>query len=526
MLNKKSIDNRLKIIKILLINPMASRKPPVKGRPSHFPVGIGLISSYLKQHGYQVDILDNETECLDKHELAEFIKATDHDVYGITAMSPQYSYIKGLSLLIKRLKNKTVILGGPLATYSFKTVIENTGVDICVIGEGEETMVDLIANLGDLSKVQGIAYDNGKMVVKTLPRVYRKSRNEYPFPDYASFNMAPYFAKSLIQYESGLAARFYNPLKNSTGLRTIGIVTGMGCPYQCAYCSKSVAKTRLRSIDNIIEEIRYLKENYNFDGIFFLDDLLLLNKKRTLDLCSAIKPFNLVWSGQARVNVLTDELALAMKSSGCIGIGLGLESGSDRMLKAMNKEATVAQNEKAIKVAIGNGLIVRAQLLFGFPGENKDSIEDTILLFKKTGLSPRRFNILTPLPGSFLFEDSMKKGLLDDEDRYLEKVSRYEAGFASKKILVNLTDMNDDEFISLLNYAEDTMDANFNEFIKSKMAFWQLKLFLLVIARYLIRATKIVKISVWKRKINSFFNRDRLRKITREEMEELYFQLK
>jgi len=148
------------------------------------------------------------------------------------------------------------------------------------------------------------------------------------------------------------------------------------------------------------------------------------------------------------------------------------------------------------------------------------------LLFKKTGLSPRRFNILTPLPGSFLFEDSMKKGLLEDEDRYLEKVSKYEAGFASKKILVNLTDMNDDEFISLLNYAEDTMDANFNEFVKSKVAFWQVKLFLLVIVRYLIRATKIVKLSVWKRKVSTLFKRDELQKLTREQTERLYFQLK
>jgi len=513
-------------MKLLLINPMASRKAPVKGRPSHFPVGIGLISSYLKQHGHEVEILDNETECLNRDELAKFIEASDHDVYGITAMSPQYSYIKGVSRLIKRLRNKPVILGGPLATYSFKTVLENTGVDVCVLGEGEETMADLLGRLDSLADVDGIAYlDNGN-VMKTSSRNYQKSRDEYPFPDYESFNMQPYFAKTLIQYESGLAASYFNPVKSTARLKTIGLITGMGCPYQCAYCSKSVGKTRLRSIANIVEEIKFLSNSYGVDGIFFLDDLLLFNRSRTLELCDQIKPFNLVWSGQARANVLTDEIASAMKASGCIGVGLGLESGSDRMLKAMNKEATVEQNEKAIKAALKNDLIVRAQLLYGFPGENKESVDQTIELFKKTGLSPRRFNILTPLPGSLLFMESLKKGLISDEAKYLEEVSKYEAGFASKKILLNLTEMSDDEFISLLNQAETAMIDNFKKMIKSKHKLWRLKVFYLKILRLLLRLSKVASIRVWKRKLRQLLNNDQAMNLTSEETENLYFQFK
>ncbi|NQU03784.1 MAG: cobalamin B12-binding domain-containing protein, partial [Syntrophaceae bacterium] len=109
-------------MKILLINPMASRKPPVKGRGAHFPIGLGLIAATLNEHGFSVTVLDNETECLNKYELREFISSSEYDVYGISAMAPQYSYVKGLSRMIKELKNRPIILGGPLGTYSYEAV--------------------------------------------------------------------------------------------------------------------------------------------------------------------------------------------------------------------------------------------------------------------------------------------------------------------------------------------------------------------------------------------------------------------
>lgn len=508
-------------MKVLLINPMASRKAPVKGRGVHFPVGLGLIAACMKEKGCNVDVLDNETECLNKYELADYLRHSKHDVFGISAMAPQYSYVKGLSRMIKELTGKPVIFGGPLATYSYETVLKNTAVDVCVIGEGEETVADLIAHMDNFSTVSGIAYRSDGDVVTTSQRLYKKSRDEYPFPAYELFNMQSYFNKQQVQYE-GLGARYLN--RDVSDVKNIGISTGIGCPYHCKFCSRSVIKPRLRSIDNIISEIKYCVERFDISGVRFLDDLLIINEKRTLELCEKIKPLKIFWSGQARTNILNDSLAKAMKDAGCVGVGFGYESGSNRLLKAMNKRVTVEDHKRATIAARKNGLAIRVQIMFGFPGENKESIEETISFFKELEIPPRRFNVLTPLSGSELYDECLNNGTIHNEDEYLARVSSQDAGFGSKKVLLNLTDMTDNEFQDLLVYAEETLEDNYRKIFK-KNRFW----LLIIVKDYVIRqlswVLKIASPSAWKKKMRSIIHKPREMKFDRSQIEELYFKL-
>ena len=506
---------------VLLINPMASRKPPIKGRGVHFPVGLGLIASSLKAEGHNVTVLDNETECLNKYDLFDYIKGSGHDIFGISAMATQYSYVKKLSRMIKELTGKTVVLGGPLATYSYETVLGNTDIDICVIGAGEETAIDLFENLGDLSKVPGIAFKHDGQIETSSARALARSRDDYPFPAYELFNMQSYTGKQQIQYE-GWGAKYLN--KDVTNIKNMGISTGIGCPYHCKFCSRSVIKPRLRSIDNIIAEIRYCIDNFGIKGVRFLDDLLIINEKRTLELCEKIKPLNIVWSGQARTNTLNDRLAKAMKDAGCVGVGFGLESGSDRMLKAMKKQVTVADHKNAVMTAKKNGLSIRVQILFGYPGENRESAEETITFFKDIQIPPRRFNVLTPLPGSELYDECLRDGIITDQDEYLEKVAAQDAGFGSKKVLLNLTEMSDDEFVDLMMYTENTMEENYKKIFKTSNSFWFLLVLREYLQRQLHRVKKIVSIPAWKKKFNLKFNSPE-GKLTRSQIEELYFRL-
>ena len=509
-------------MKILLIGPMASRKSPIKGRRAHFPVGLGLIAASLKESGATVKILDNETECLNKCELSDYIEASEYDAYGITAMAPQYRYIKGLSKMIKKAKNRPIILGGPLATYSYEAVLTNTDVDVCVIGEGEETIDDLIENMNDLENVSGIAYKDNESVYKTPARILRMSRDEYSFPAYELFNMEPYFKKLLGQYE-GWGSEYLN--KNVAGLKIMGIMTGIGCPYHCKFCSRSVIKPRLRSIDNIISEITYCVDKYDIKAVRFNDDLLIINEKRTLELCEKIKPLNLIWSGLSRTNVLNDKLAKAMKDAGCIGVGFGYESGSNVLLKAMNKGLTVEDHKKATVAAKRNGLAIRVQLMFGYPGENMDSVEETISFFKEMEIPPRRFNVLTPLPGSELYDECLENGTITNEDGYLENVSKHDAGFSSKKVLLNLTEMIDDEFEKRLLYAEKTMEDNYKKIFKVRHPLWFLVLDNQLLRRQMLRIRKIANIAVWKTKARSVYNKSRQLKLSRNQIEDLYFNL-
>lgn len=505
-------------MKILLIHPMASRKPPIKWRKAHFPVGLGMIASYIRENGFSVTILDNNTECLNKYDLLNFLKNTDFDVYGLTAHVPQYGYIKGLSRMIKELKNKPIILGGPLSTYSHEIVLKNTNVDICVIGEGEEIIVDLLQNMGKLGSVSGIAYMENGSVKKTPPRVYKKSRDEYPFPAYDLFNMDPYFGKQQVQFE-GWGSQYLN--KNVSGVRSIAISTGIGCPFRCNFCSRSVIKPRVRSIDNIISEIKYCMDKFGIGAVRFLDDLLIISKKRTLEFCEKIKPLNLMWSGQARSDVLDDELARAMKEAGCVGVGFGYETGSETLLKAMNKGLTVEDHKNATLAARRNGLSIRVQIMFGYPGENKSTVDETIKLFQELEIPPRRFNVLTPLPGSELYGECLRQKKIVDEDGYLEKVSRQEAGFGSKKVLINLTEMSDAEFESLLLYAEKTMEDNYKEIFKRNDRLWFLKAGNHYLKYNIRRCKKVTSITAWKNKLN----KPPELKLDRRQIEDLYFDL-
>lgn len=501
---------------------MASRKAPIKGRPAHFPAGLGLIAAYLKAEGYSVDVLDNEVECLNKDNLSNFIKKSKCDIFGITAMAPQYSYVKGLSRMIKELKNKPVILGGPLATYSHEAVLKNTDVDVCVVGEGEETIIDLLKNMSNPENVAGIAYRENSDIKVTSARKFKYSRDDYPFPAYELFNMDPYFKKQQVHYE-GWGSNILN--KKLDGLKNIGIVAGIGCPYHCKFCSRSVTNSRLRSVDNIISEIKYLISKYNIDGVRFIDELLLINRKRTLELCEKIKLLNIIWSGQARSNTLDDEIASVLKEAGCVGIGLGIETGSEGLLKAMNKQVTVENHRRAIKAAKNNNLAVQVQIMYGYPGENKDTIEETISFFKEVQLPQRRFNILTPLPGSEVYRDCLDKKIITDENKYLEEVSANEAGFAYKKALLNLTTMTNKEFEDLLLYAGRTMEDNYKKMFKETNRLWFFQIIKDIILRQFRRAKKIISLTAWKNKIESIIKKQSKLSFSKKQIEDLYFKL-
>lgn len=510
-------------MRILLINPMSSRKPPVKGRKAHFPISLGLIAACLREKGFTVNVFDNEVECLNKYELHDLIKKSEYDVYGLTANAPNYGYIKGLSKMIKDLKDKPVILGGPLSTYSYEVVLKNTGVDICVIGEGEETVVDLLENMDKLEKVPGIAYMENGYVKRTPPRAFEKSRDEYPFPAYELFNMDPYLKRELGQYE-GWGSRHLN--KDVSGIKTLGMITGIGCPYSCKFCTRSVTKTRMRSVDNIISEIKYCMDKFDVKAVRFLDDLLIVNERKTLEFCEKIKPLNILWSGQARTNVIHDSLAKAMKDAGCAGIGFGYESGCDRLLEAMNKKVTVEDHRRATLAAKKNGIAIRVQIMFGFPGENKESIDETIKFFKEIEIPPRRFNILTPLPGSEIYDECIREKIISDEEKYFEKVSALEGGFATKKVLINLTEMSDEEFEALLLYAEKTMEDNFKKIFRKRYGVWAFLMEHELFLRQFQRARKRVSLEAWKKKMNSISSRKPSElTFNKAQIEELYFRL-
>ena len=243
------------------------------------------------------------------------------DVFCISVYSTQYPYFKEL---VKELKlnfpDIMIIAGGPGATFSYKIILLNTEADICVLGEGELTLPELLKNLKNPQTVNGLAYLENNKVQLTPGRDQIKNLDDLPLPDREFFDIERY-----IQSCKREAGFLYNK-------RYTNVIAGRGCPYNCTYCSKTFNGCRIRSIESISREVVIIKEKYRLNAIEFNDELIILNKNRILELCRAIKKIGISWGCQGRINVIDEEILVAMKDAGSLyrvrcGIILSENSG-------------------------------------------------------------------------------------------------------------------------------------------------------------------------------------------------------
>ncbi len=411
--------------------------------PSFFPLGLGYIAKVLTDNAYPTEIFDIWAHQLTKNEVVDKISKSKFDVVGISALSSQYRYVIWLVEQIRKYhQNATIVLGGALATLSPEIVLSNTAVDICVIGEGEQTFIHLLENLNDFSKINGITYKKNGEIIKNPNQPYIKNLDSLKFPAWDLFPTEIYIKNSY------LISTYYN-----LNIGVMNIVCGRGCPWNCYFCSKTFYGTRLRSIDNIISEVKELVDRYKINGIFFNDELLAVNKERIYDLCEQIEPLNLKWQCQARVNIVDYNLLKRLKSAGCVSIGYGIESGSQKILNNMNKKVTVKQAENAIKETYRAGLFPIIQMMYGYVGESSTTLQETIAFFNRSkAFYFGNFFITTPLPGTQLYDSCLKNNIIKDEEKYLSNLS---SGYHGDRYpLVNLTNFNETDFYNLKKKTE------------------------------------------------------------------------
>lgn len=435
-------------MKILLVNPMFNffEKPRAK---SHFPFGIAFLAQHLLEHGHQVEILDILGEVLDRAAVEQRIRAGQWDLIGVSAISVQYLYVKNFVTLCKKIWPQTpVVVGGVLPTYNFREVLNNTLADFCVIGHGWQPLQQLLANGLRPENISGLAYKDasGQIVFQApekLPKVVF-----YPRPAYELFNMNKYFGGELAVHKE-------------KDKKVAPLITGFGCPYQCGFCSKLDSNYSYRDINNLINEVRFLKEKYQITGVNLLDECLFINPEHLREFCVAMKELGLIWSAQARVNLVSGEIIKMVKDAGCVCLGYGIESGSQKLLNAMKKAQTIEQIETAVKLSAQAGIDVKVQLLLGYPGEDRQTIKETIALFDRLAYPPRRFLILLPLPGSAVYRDLLAAGRIKDEHQYLSAISSGLYGVSPKKVFLNCTGFSDRALLKIREDAQAIMKKNY-----------------------------------------------------------------
>ncbi|MEI6079325.1 MAG: radical SAM protein [bacterium] len=446
--------NNTKPKKVLFIQPphhfdSGSRTPDC------FPLGLCYVATVTKKAGHKVEVLDIWLNDYNKEEVVEIIKKLPHyDVFGVSALSTQYDYIKFLANELKKHFPKTpIVLGNALATHSYEPVLKNTMVDICVKGDGEQTFLELLDNdFTGLDNIKGISYKNGTSVVNTTNRDYKEHLDTIPFPDWDIFDIEKYLKNIHLFGDERFSA--------------LNVITGRGCPYDCNFCSKNYDNFRFRSIDNIKQEIGIIKDRFKVKGISFSDELVVFNKARAISVSKMMKDFRLLWDCQARVNTVDKKILKIMRDSGCLAVGYGIESGSKKILDNMNKRINVEQSIIAVRDTLDVGLRPIMQVMFGYPGEDDSTLNETVEFFKKIPhYAEYKFSVTTPLPGSSLYRDCLKSGQIKDEDSYITSLAQ--GYFYRAEPLVNFTNFKK-EFMNKKRAAEELVNKNYADIIKGR----------------------------------------------------------
>jgi len=427
-------------MKVLLINPPIRVTEP----PRHPPFGLGVIANVLLQDGHEVEILDLNAYRLSKIETVKRIKLTSnkYDLIGIGGLITTYKYLKWLIPIIKKYnKSSTIVVGGGVVTPVPYLLINNTPADVAVIGEGEITMRELVNKIekgNSLNNVKGIIYKEDKQIYTTPPRPLIKNLDRLPFPAWDLLPMKIYLRN--VAHASVISKK-----------TELSFITARGCPFNCKYCYHIFGRgVRFRSIDKIIEELERLYEKYKFESILFLDETFTINKDRIFEFCDKFeKTLKLPWSCYARVNLVDKEMLKRMKEAGCFWVGYGIESGSQKVLNMMNKGVTTEQAKKAIILTRNCRLICNTTFMFGYPGEDLTTIQETFDFCKELLLRPRFF-YTTPYPGTVLYEE-VKQRIIEkygSEENFIEVLGD------ATKFTINLTDFSDEELIKLKKETE------------------------------------------------------------------------
>jgi len=363
----------------------------------------------MNSHGKFLEGLLDESHPI-WNEIESAICSYSPDIIGISTMTPSYPAALTIARIAKKVSRALVIFGGVHATVLSHEVASSKFVDFVIRGEGERTIIDLLNCIEkgtDPRNVSGITYKKDGKIISTPDRELIKNLDTIPFPD----------KTSLLFPERYPAARH-----NS-------IIVGRGCTSRCHFCSNHILwgkRYRLRSSENVFEELKLLCED-NGEPIRFTDDNLMISRKLLFELCEQMtnETPEIIWNCQSRVDTLTREMVAIAKRAGCWDIKLGLESGSDKILRYINKRLTVREIMECCEMILKTGMSFSVNFMFGFPDETLQDMRRTLDLIKKVPADNIAISKFIPLPGTKLFDDVVNLGLIQDDPPKYEHLDLY-----------------------------------------------------------------------------------------------------
>ena len=359
------------------------------------PLGLLYVSAYLWSKNVANDVFDSTF--YSKEEQLHFIREKQPKIICIyTNLMTKIEVIQ----LIKKLKTAEfdfpkIILGGPDVTYNIENYL-NSGADFIVIGEGEETTFELyqtIVNDGDFSKVNGIAYRENGVVIQTPARTKFRELDELPLPN-----------RDAIPNE-----KYLETWKRNHGESSMTISTQRGCPYTCKWCSTAVygQSYRRRPAHLVAQEMKMLKDKYNPDAIWFVDDVFTISHKWLTAFHEEVVKQNaqIRFECITRAERLNDEILRLLKEAGCFRIWIGAESGSQKIIDAMDRRVDVNHVKKMIQNTNAIGIETGTFIMLGYPGETETDIYETIDYLKEANPTHYTITVAYPIKGTSLYNE-------------------------------------------------------------------------------------------------------------------------
>jgi len=379
------------------------------------PVGLITIASYLQEKGHDVKLIDSHNLIV-KYGRAEYLrhilKIVDEfkpDIIGINILTAAFDEAKKISCALKKkFPDRTIIVGGTHPSVEpILTLKQIQDIDAICIGPGEEVCLAILDG-NKISDIPGLMHRDH--VEKFKKRPVEMDIDKYPFLNYALFNR-DFYADFTINTTNGWA------------YKSLGTLTSRSCPYSCKFCASTWSKpARFHSPEYVIEMAKYLS-TYDIDVISFLDDTIAGIKDRLQKICEGFilsrlfwPHHGLRWFSNMRANQIEPGILKLMKKAGCFGVGIGIESGSDRMLQVMNKQTTVEMNKRACAYVKEAGLSLCASFMIGIPGETESEMNETLAFIKNLNCNSKRVGSFRPLPGSPFYNEFIKNNILKKEN--------------------------------------------------------------------------------------------------------------
>ncbi|HEX6226682.1 MAG TPA: radical SAM protein [Chryseolinea sp.] len=372
------------------------------------PLGILYISGYLEEQGIENDVFD--TTFSSKKAFRTYLLTHKPKLLGIYVnLMTKLNVLETIRFVKDHLSETTIVLGGPEVRYSAENFLRY-GADYIVIGEGEETMAELV-NAHNLVSTEvessfqksaptyahydiaGIAFLADGKFVQNPERQKIRDLNDLAVPNRKKINLHQYL----------------DTWKKFHGKNTLSISTMRGCPYTCKWCSRAVYGLSYRRRDpiKVVEELVQVKKEYNPDSLWFVDDVFTISHKWMMAFRDELRRQDILipYECITRADRLNEDIIAILKETGCFRVWIGAESGSQKVIDLMDRRVDVRQVRDMIKLTRKHGIEAGTFIMLGYPGETEDDIEETIRHLKESNPDHFTITVAYPIKGTELYQE-------------------------------------------------------------------------------------------------------------------------